>query len=54
MTSPLRGENEFAFSSPRARGEDDLRANGQSRVHARDALLPEVAGPMTSSATQIG
>jgi hypothetical protein len=25
-------------------------ANGQARVHARDALLPEVAGPMTSFA----
>ena len=32
--------------SPRGEGFSSLRANGQSRVHARDALLPEVAGPI--------
>jgi hypothetical protein len=36
-------------SCPLSRSRPNKKARGQARVHARDALLPELAGPTTSS-----
>src|ERR1700734_2975617 len=44
---PTHGEKGIAFARPVIM-DSGLAANGQSRFHARHALLPEVAGPVTS------